>query len=195
MSRIALSNTGDWKLQFEDTQDVRGFRVVDKHHHDTGLYVEDMIVDTDQEMVDAVVFSDGTEYPARDLSIGDGVVYATADVVEGGRLTRDIENYGRVEARAPGAYTDSVIVEYEPDYRRHHASAYGESGRDYDGDLEHAYRFGTETAYHGDYRNRAYGDAEADLRTGYEARQSGRSYDADREAIRYGFNRARGVAY
>ena len=96
MSRIALSDTGDWTLKFKDDQDVRGYRVVDKDHNDTGLYVEEMIVDTDQEMIDAVVFSDGTEYPARDLSIGDGVVYATTETVEGTRRASDVDRFGSV---------------------------------------------------------------------------------------------------
>ena len=193
MSRIALSDTGDWKLEFPDDQDVRGFRVLDKTHNDTGLTVEEMIVNTDQEMVDAVIFSDGTEYPARDLSIGDGVVYATADTIEGTRRASAIDGYGSSVPHAAREYDDDVIVEYDPDYRSHYDTAYGTAGRAYDDDLVYAYRYGTESAYHGDYRNRAYLDAEGDLRTGYTARYSGRDFDADREAIRYGYNRARGT--
>ena len=194
MSRIALSDTGDWKLEFPDDQDVRGYRVVDKHHTDTGLTVEDMIVDTDQEMIDAVVFSDGTEYPARDLSIGDGVVFATADTVENGRLTSDIENYGRVTRHDGRDYDDDVIVEYDPDYRAHYETAYGSGSRSYDDDLVHAYRYGTKAAYHGDYRNRAYLDAEDDLRTGLASAHGDRDFDAHRDAIRYGYTRARGIS-
>ena len=191
MSRIALSNTGDWKLRFSDDQDVRGYRVVDKLHNDTGLTVEDMIVDTDQEMIDAVIFSDGTEYPARDISIGDGVVYATADEIDGARRAGDIDGYGSVAAHSGREYSDDIIVEYEPEYRGHYDGAYADSGRPYDDDLALAYRYGTETAHHGDYRNRPYVDAENDLRTGYLARYGDRDFDADRDAIRYGYNRAR----
>ena len=192
MSRIALSNTGDWKLEFPDDQDVRGYPVVDKKHNKTGLTVEEMIIDTDQKMVDAVIFSDGTEYPARDLSIGDGVVYATADVIEGTRRVGDIDGYGTTVPHTGREYSDDVIVEYDPDYRGHYDSAYGTSGRAYDDDLVHAYRYGTEAAYHDDYRNRAYLDAEPDLKTAYLARYPDRDYGADREAVRYGYNRARG---
>ena len=192
MSRIALSDTGDWKLEFPDDQDVRGFRVLDKDNNNTGLVVEDMIVDTDQKMVDAVVLSDGTEYPARDLSIGDGVVYATADTVDGTRRASDMDRYGSVTPSTGREYSDDVIVEYDPDYRGHYESTYGSSDRDYDDDLAHAYRYGTESAYHDDYRNRAYLDAENDLRSGYASRHGDRDFDADRDAIRYGYNRARG---
>lgn len=192
MSRIALSNTGDWALEFPDDQDVRGYRVVDKLHNDTGLYVEEMIVDTDQEMIDAVIFSDGTEYPARDMSIGDGVVYATADVIDGTRRAGDIDGFGSTVPNSTREYDDDVIVEYDPDYRGHYKGAYGDTDRDYDEDLVYAYRYGTESAYNGDYRNRAYLDAEGDLRTGYAARYGDRDFDADRDAIRFGYNRARG---
>lgn len=191
MSRIALSNTGDWKLEFPEDQDVRGFRVVDKDHNDLGVRVEEMIVDTDQKMVDAVIFSDGTEYPARDLSIGDGVVYATEGAVAGTRRASDIDRFGAVTAHSGHEYNDDVIVDYDPDYRTHYESAYDEDDRSYD-DLVHAYRYGTESAYDDSYRNRAYLDAEGDLRRGYTTRYADRDYDRDRDAIRYGYNRARG---
>ena len=98
MARLLLSDTDDWTLEVEDDQDVRGYRVVDIDGADTGRTVDDMIVDTDAELVDAVVFSDGTEYPTRELSIGDGVVYATDVRVAGARHVGDIDGYGRVRA-------------------------------------------------------------------------------------------------
>jgi len=98
MARLPLSSTDDWALEFEDDQDVRGYRVVDVDGTDTGLTVDDMIVDTEAKMVDAVVLSDGTEYPTRTLSIGDGVVYATDARVPGTRYVADIDGYGRVRA-------------------------------------------------------------------------------------------------
>ena len=191
MARTALSKTGDWKLEFPDDQDVRGHRVLDKTGAETNLTVDDMVVDTDQGMVDAVVFSDGTEYPARDLSIGDGVVYATTETVEGARLVSDDADFGRVTAKERRDDDADVVVVYDPDYRAHYGEAYGDSGRGYDADVVHAYRYGTESAYHDDYRARTYADAEPDLKSGYLARYGDRDYDADREAVRYGYNRAR----
>ena len=143
-----------------------------------------MIVDTDQERVDAFVFSDGTEYPARDLSIGDGVVYATAETVKGARLASDRDDFGTVTANDRTEYHDDVVVGYDPDYRAHYGEAYGESGRGYDSDVVHAYRYGTESAYHDDYQTRTYTDAEPDLESGYLARYG------DRDAVRYVYNRA-----
>ena len=192
MSRIALSNTGDWKLEFAEDQDVRGWPVVDKDGNETGLRVEDMIVDTDQKMVDALLLSDGTEYPARDVSIGEGVVYATATDVDGARRTADIDGYGTTVPHSGHVYDDDVVVQYDPDYRAHYETAYADHDRAYDDDLADSYRYGTEAAYHDDFRNRAYLDAEPDLQTAYLARYPGRDFDADRHAVRYGYNRARG---
>ena len=76
MSRIALSDSGDWKLEFPDDQDVRGYRAVDADGNAVGV-VDSMIVNTEMERVDSIVLEDGTEYPAADLSIGDDVVYLT----------------------------------------------------------------------------------------------------------------------
>lgn len=100
MDRIFLSDTSDWVLEFPDDQDVRGYRVLDKDGNDTGLTVVDMIVDPDQKRVDAVSLSDGSEYPARDLSIGDGVIYATDGTYDGTRRVADIDRYGTVVPRA-----------------------------------------------------------------------------------------------
>ena len=119
------------------------------------------------------------------------MVYATADAVEGAQPARDVEGYGRVQRHESGDYHDDVIVGYDPDYRTHYDGAYAVSGRAYDDDLAHAYRYGTETAYHDGFRNRGYTDAEADLRTGYATRYADRDFDADREAVRFGYNRAR----
>lgn len=190
MSRIILSDSGDWRLRFPDDQDIRGYPVVDKFHEDTGLYVEDMVVDTDQEMVDAVILSDGSEYPARDISIGDNVVYATADAIENGRLTSEIANYGKVTRHDRVSYDESVIVRYEPDYRTHYGSEYEASGRSYDTELMSAYKYGTAAAYRDGLRNRSFRDAEDDLRSDYRERFANRDFDEDRQAIRFGFSRA-----
>lgn len=99
MARHLLSTSDDWHLSFPDEHDVRGFRVLDAQRNETGQTVTDMVVDTDAERVSHVVFSDGTEYPAEDLSIGDGVVYATTEGGGGARRTADLSDFGRVGRR------------------------------------------------------------------------------------------------
>ena len=186
MSRIALSDTGEWKLEFPDDQDVRGYRAVTADGDAVGV-VDAMIVNTDERRVDAIVLEDGTEYPARDISIGDGVVYLTA-------VADDVNEEVRV-------YDDGRVVERvdvdDPDYdahvsafQTHYATAYGAGSYD---DYEPAYRYGYETAHGDDYRNRTYVDAETDLQSNYLARYPDRDYDADRDAVRYGYTRAQHV--
>ena len=62
MSRIALSDAGDWKLEFPEDQDIRGYRALDADGNQVGI-VDTMIVNTEEERVDAIVLDDGTEYP------------------------------------------------------------------------------------------------------------------------------------
>lgn len=75
MTRIPLSETSDYALKF-DEHDVRGYDVLDENGNRIGR-VERMIVNTDEERVDALVLENGSEIPIDDVSIGDGVVRAT----------------------------------------------------------------------------------------------------------------------
>ena len=187
MSRISLSNTGDWKLEFED-QDIRGYRAVDEDGSPVGT-VDAMVVNTDEERVDSIILEDGTEYPAADISIGDNVVYltgvhaqATDDVDETVRVYGDSGQVVRREDVEDGDYDAHVEA-----FRTHHSASYG--GTSFD-DYDPAYRYGFDTAHDDDYRNRSYLDAEDDLRTGYGTTYADRDYDSDRDAIRYGYTRA-----
>ena len=186
MSRTALSNTGDWKLEFDD-QDVRGYRAVDKDGAPVGT-VDTMVVNTDEERVDAIILEDGTEYPAADISIGDGVVYLTTVETGSGDVDETVRVYGdsgtviRREAVEDGEYDAHVDA-----FRAHHGASY--AGTSFD-DYDPAYRYGFDTAHDDDYRNRSYVDAEDDVRTGYGTAYADRDYDADRDAIRYGYTRA-----
>ena len=186
MSRIALSNTGDWKLSF-DEQDVRGFRAVDKDGTPVGT-VDTMIVNTETKRVDAILLEDGTEYPADDLSIGEGVVYLTTvdvsdDVSESVTV---FDDYGHVVERE--TVGDAEFDHHADAFRTHYASSYGD-GDAYE-DYEPAYRYGFESAHGDTYRNRPYVDAETDLRSGYGSQYADRDFDVDRDAVRYGYIRA-----
>lgn len=189
MSRIALSDSGEWHLKFPDDQDVRGYDALDENGNRVGR-VDTMIVNTDEKRVDAIVLEDGQEFPARSISIGDGVVYlagvtGAADVDEGSVTVYD--DYGHVVRREE--VEDADYDAHSDAFRTHYESTYGTTGGAYD-DYEPAYRYGYESAYSDDYRNRAYLDAEDDLRTGYSSQYSDRDYDSDRDAVRYGYTRA-----
>ena len=183
MARISLSDTDDWQLKFDD-QDVRGYDALDADGNRVGA-VSDMVVNTDEERVDAVVLSDGTEYPARDLSIGDGAVYLTSVTADGTRAYGD--DYGHVVRRgAAGASYDA----FADDFRAHHRETYGSTGRDY-GYYEPAYRYGYDMARDDRFRNRDFADAEADLRRGYAERHDEGLWDETKDAVRSAYDRAR----
>lgn len=100
---VSLNATHDWELEFEDAQDIRGYRVLGQDGNVTGHTVSDLLIDTDAERVALVETSDGKTYPAQDLSIGDGVVYVTGDYAvndeENVRRAAEIERYGTVRRR------------------------------------------------------------------------------------------------
>ena len=188
MSRTALSDTGEWKLEFDD-QDVRGFRAVDKDGNAVGT-VDSMIVDTDQKMVSSIVLEDGTEYPAKDISIGEGVVYLTTLDVDGGEIEESVRVYGDSgQVLRREAVEDADFDTHVDSFRTHYGSSYGTAGGSYE-DYEPAYRYGFDAAHDDTNRNRSYLDAEDDLRTGYGTDYADRDFDADRDAVRYGYTRA-----
>lgn len=199
MSRISLSDTGDWQL-VHGSQDIRGYSVVDAAGQTVGT-VASMIVDTDAELVSTLVLEDGTEVPTADVTIGENVIYlgsagaamagtaaGASDGMAAGTVREGVtvfDDGGQVVRREEAA-TMADFETHGDDFRTHHASTYGAAGRAYDDDMT-AYRYGYTAAHDDPYRNRGYMDAEADLRTGYTA---GRDFDADRDAVRYGYDRA-----
>lgn len=188
MTRVPLSNTGSWELSFDD-QDVRGYEALDAEGNHVGE-VDRMIVNTDEKRVDAIVLEDGTEYPARDISIGDGVVYLTDTVPEHAAESVTVyDDYGHVVEREnveAGSYN-----EYADDFRAHYGEAYAATDNEYDY-YEPAYRYGYEAAYEDSYRDRPYTEAEADLKRDYATRYPESNYGDVRDAVRYGYASARG---
>ncbi|MDX1530880.1 MAG: PRC-barrel domain-containing protein [Rhodothermales bacterium] len=188
MTRVPLSNTGDWKLEYEE-QDVRGFDALDAAGNRIGE-VEHMIVNTDTKYVDAVVLDDGTEYPARDIRIGDGVIYVEGEHPEDVAETVTVyDDYGRVKEREMVVGDRDKFDTYGDDFRSHYETTYGEAGQAYDY-YEPAYRYGYDAAYQEPYRNRLYDDVETDLQNDYSGRHPNTAYDEVRDAVRYGYTRA-----
>jgi uncharacterized protein (TIGR02271 family) len=58
-------------------QDIRGWPAQDEAGNTVGT-VDDLLLNTDTELVDLIRLEDGTEYPVDNLRIGDGVVYLGA---------------------------------------------------------------------------------------------------------------------
>lgn len=179
MSRLSFSDTGDWQL-VHDNQDIRGYAVVDSAGQTVGT-IASMIVDTEAGLVSTLVLGDGTEVPTADVTIGENVVYLGAVTPA---VTTAAYDRGHVVRREHVANDDfdTDFDGFADDFRAHHAATSGAQGRDYDAE---AYRYGYASAHAEPNRNRAYADAEPDLQTGYP-----RDFDADREAVRYGYDRA-----
>jgi sporulation protein YlmC with PRC-barrel domain len=190
MSRISLSDAGHWHLKFPDDQDIRGYAALDENGNRVGV-VDTMIVNTDEQRVDAIVLEDGQEFAARNIAIGDDVVYLagvadTHDDDADGTVTV-YDDYGHVERRE--TVDDADYDAHADAFRTHYTSTYGDAGGAYD-DYEPAYRYGYEKAHEDDYRNTSYHDAEQAIRDDFGVKHPDRDYDRDRDAVRYGYTRA-----
>ncbi len=219
MAHVYLSDSDEWHLADSD-QDIRGWDAVDQAGNPLGR-VENMVIDTETEMVDTIVLDDGVAYPASDIRIADGVVYvdALAQVVgEGIRPRAEYDRrVRRREVRAPidGAHLaapparkpvgegparegrNAEYADYEDDFRRHYDSTFGDLDRHY-GDYDPAYRFGYDMAYDERFDERDYAASESDLRQLYYRRHGYPMSDSHiwndvKDAVRHAFDRARGV--
>ncbi|HEX8386978.1 MAG TPA: hypothetical protein VF576_12385 [Rubricoccaceae bacterium] len=203
MSRTLFSSDSDWELA-DGTPDVRGYVALDGAGAPVGR-VASLVVDTDAELVSSVILDTGDEVPAFDITIGQGVVYlagaipgaATAgDVPEAlrHRIARRVVPVMVPEVAVPVASVAGVPVSVAPaavsaphveDFRAHHAAQLGAAGRGYDA-VQAAYQYGYAAAHAAPLQGRPYPDAEPALRAAYP----GPDFEADREAVQYGYHRA-----
>ena len=186
MGHIPLSKTDDWKLEHGD-QDIRGWEVRDANDNKIGE-VDEMMVNTDTEYVDQIVLEDGTTYAARDIHIGDRVVYVegVAEGVTGVEpIVKVYDDYGRAQRSETAA-----TAGYDEDYRKHYNTNFANTGQDYDV-YEPAYQYGHESGLDERYQDRDYADAEDDLNRDYSERYPESRYDQVKDAVRYGYERSR----
>lgn len=183
MSRLIISNTSDWEL-VDGAQDVRGFAALDGTGAAVGR-VAAMIADTDAEIISAVVLDTGDEIPAFDLTIGDGVVYLAGSIPGAATATDAADFVHRGVAPRPVRVVPEADA-FHADFRDHHETQAAPDGPDFAA-LDAAYRYGYAAAHADAHRNRTYGDAEPDLRAAYPAE---RDFEAEREAVRYGYRLA-----
>ncbi len=99
------------------------------------------------------------------------------------------DDYGHVVERE--TVEAESYDDYASDFRAHYKTAYASTGKDY-ATYDPAYRYGYETAYEAEYRDRPYTEAEADLERGYAERYPNSRYNDVRDAVRYGYSSARG---
>lgn len=96
MTRKPLSELSDWQLEHKD-QDIRGWPLVDDRGADLGI-IDELIVDTDTEYVEALRLRSGAEVSADRIEIGKRqVLLRGAEAPMDGAVVTD----GRGEIRVP----------------------------------------------------------------------------------------------
>ena len=182
MSRFYISNTSDWELA-DPSQDVRGFAALDGTGAAIGR-VTAMIADTDAEIISAVVLDTGAEVPTFDLTIGDGVVYL-AGSVPGAATATAPDDYAH-----PGIAPRTVVVSAEPD-AQHAAVPRAPRRRGAHAGLRRARRCLPLRLRR--RSRRSVPEPALRRRRGSPARRGypdERDFDAEREAVRYGYQLA-----
>lgn len=184
-----LSKTNDWELVYDDRQDIRDCAVLDATGHRIGR-VDDLVVDTEREVVSEIILEDGTRYPAEALRIDGDKVYVSTFVATGreesSRIADDYDTFEPYRTRRL-AGADATATS---GYRGHYEATYGESGIEYER-YQPAYDFGAEIGRDQKYAGRGYKDVEHEIRSLYETRFADESatqpYTDVDQAIRYGY--------
>ena len=200
MARFKLSHDDDWQLVHAD-QDIRGWPVKNATGARLGT-VDELIADTDSELVEGIVLDDGRELPARDVVLEDGAVLVAGTAGGDGAAatpaaTPTAKTYetARVHRRPVAAGTAASALVYDDHrdaFRSHCRTTYGPDGDRFE-TYEPAYRFGFTSGAHSDYRDRDYADVETDLRRRFEDRHGEGTFKTMSHAVKYGFNHARGL--
>jgi uncharacterized protein (TIGR02271 family) len=92
-NHIRLSDS-DRELEDQE-QDIRGWEAQDEAGNSVGK-VSELLLNTDTELVDAIVLDNGREYPIDEVQIGEGVVYLLG---AGGAVAEEGEVVDAGEAR------------------------------------------------------------------------------------------------
>ena len=105
MSKVELSRSDEWEL-VHDSQDIRGWPVVDGSGKTVGT-VKELIVDTDEERVTSLVLDTGATIPAREVHLGENVVSV------GATPPREGETRGNAKPQDAGKEYHVPVVEEE----------------------------------------------------------------------------------
>ncbi len=104
MAYTELSNLSDWHLVHPE-QDIRGWTVQDNAGNIIGR-VDELLVNTDSELVERIRLDNGDEIEARDIEIGDNVVHVrSADVLTHETTEPVVKTYRETRVRRAGEET------------------------------------------------------------------------------------------
>lgn len=183
-----LSDLHDWTL-VHDEQDIRGWDVHDEAGQKVGT-VTDLVADTDQELITAIVLDNGERFPAREIQIADGIVHVRG--THAGTDRPVVKMYDDARVRRNTAGTTVLFTDYSDTFRSHHETNY--SDNDYSV-YEPAYRMGFDYAMKDEYASRNYGSVEPDLRRDYEKKHGEGTWDKAKDAARHAFEKARNLGH
>lgn len=199
MGRFALSKTDDWQL-VHPQQDIRGWPVQDAAGARVGTVTE-LIANTDSERVESVVLDTGTELPARDIELGDGVVrvHDGAAATDAGPVVKTYHDDAHVRrradtgdgaARAGGAASTADYGAHADAFEQHYHTTFAGAGEPF-AFYEPAYRHGYTHGASADHRGTDYAALEPDLRRSYEREHGEGTFEKVKDAVRHAFDRAR----
>lgn len=126
------------------------------------------------------------------------VVQKTARVVEEVRVGKTVEErteqisdtvrHTEVEVEHLAGERTAGLDRYDADYRSDFSTRYAADGGRYE-DYEPAYRYGTTLRSDPRYAGRQWDDVESDLRTDWETRHPGGTWERMKAAVRHGWDR------
>lgn len=155
--------------------DLRNWRVVDENDQHIG-FVETLVVDRQNNAVEAVMIGPNDRFAADDIDVGENVV----------RVRRSLH---RIQE---DTYDREIPPGFDAAFRQHFDDVYGDAGITHE-DLLPAYRFGREKALDADFAGRSAASAEEDLKAHYRERRFEYPFEVARGAVFFGYELVHGA--
>lgn len=140
-------------------------------------YAEEPVVEKRARVVEDVYV--GKNVNERTETVQDKVRHTEVDV-------QPLQQERASRSSSPGSIEDS-------DYRRHFQQNYGSAGGNYD-TYAPAYQYGESSARDPRFQGRKFSDVEPDLRSEYQTKYPGGSWEKMKDSVRYGWDRVTGKA-
>ncbi|HVK94705.1 MAG TPA: YsnF/AvaK domain-containing protein [Noviherbaspirillum sp.] len=128
----------------------------------------------------------------EEVVVGKNVTQETANIDDTVRRTDvEVEQLGAGTQTRGTDYADTMASADDADFRTHWQNAYGSSGGRYE-EYDDAYRYGSTMAGSGRFKNYRWEDIEPDVRSDWESRHPGSTWDKVKDAVRYGAEKVSG---
>jgi stress response protein YsnF len=141
-------------------------------------YAEEPVVGKQARVVEEVRVRKDTS--DRTETVRDSVRHTEVNV-------ENLPTGARAGSAAAAATTNAGVN--DADFRRHYEETYGTNATDYNSTYQPAYRYGYEMAGESRFRGRTFEQSEPELRTEYNRRYPGGTWDRIKDSVRYGWNK------